>query len=145
MTAVGFSGLTFTVQPIVQNTGTDAVPVWTLNTAGLPAAAIVAGILDPVAGINRTYNPTSVGYVPTAGDAVGKWLPAISAAGLVATVVNDQYWAAVPGVSQSAINKYGVITMNLVAGTSDLVRASSVMQFKLSPNALILVTTGTFA
>jgi hypothetical protein len=141
MTNVGFNALTFTVVPVIQNTGTDAAPVWTPAT--ITAGTVVAGILDPVSGINRMYNPSSVGFTPTAGDAVGKWLPAVAGAGLTSVSVQDNYWTPVTG--NSGGNKYGQFLLTLTAGTADTVRASSVMQFRLSPNAFVLTTTGTFA
>lgn len=144
MAAVGFTGLTLTAQPVVQNTNTDAAPVWTVNPA-LTSGTVVAGILDPAGGINRMYNPTSVGFTPSNGDAVGKWLPAINSAGLVPTTVNDQYWASIPGQSGAANNKTGQLSLTLTAGTADTVRASSVMNFKLSPNAIVLTASGTFS
>lgn len=143
MAGVGFTGLTMTVQPVVLNTGTDAAPVYSLNTAGIPAGAVVAGILDPVNGINRMYNPTSVGYTPTATDAVGKWLPAVTSAGLTATTIQDNYWT--PATGSAGANKFGQVSLNLTAGTSDAVRASSVMNFKLSQNAFVIVASGTFS
>jgi hypothetical protein len=140
MTNVGFNALTFTVVPVIQNTGTDAVPVWTPAT--IAAGTVVAGILDPISGINRMYNPTSVGFTPTAGDAVGKWLPAVNSAGLTSVSVTDAYWVPAGGSSKTA---YGQFLLTLTAGTSDTVRASSVMSFRLSPGAFVLTTTGTFA
>jgi hypothetical protein len=103
---------------------------------------VVAGILDPAGGINRQYNPTSVGFTPTTGDTAAHWLPVVTS--IAATTVNDQYWAPVPGVSQAANNKIGQVSLLLTAATADTVRASSVMQFKLSPNAFVIIATGTF-
>lgn len=139
--AVGFSGLTLTAVPVVVNSGTDAAPVYTLNTAGLPAATVVAGILDPAGGINRTYNPTTVGYAPVSGDAANKWLPVTSAV-VSATQVQDNYWTPVTGTTGAT--KVGQVSLNLTPAALDTVRASSVMQFKLSPNALVITASGTF-
>jgi hypothetical protein len=112
----------------------------------------VAGILDPAGGINRMYNPTSVGLTPAGGDATSLWLPLVSA--ITPTSVNDLYWAPVasgvgsnsstPSVAINPNTKYGQITLNLTAGTSDTVRASSVMTFKLSQGAFVIIATGTF-
>jgi hypothetical protein len=132
----GFAGLTFTVQPVVLNSGA-------LNTAGIPSGSVVAGILDPAGGINRMYNPTSVGFAPAGGDTAAHWLPATSAA-LTAASVLDNYWRSIPGQTDATVAKIGQVTMNLTAATADTVRASSVMSFKLSPNALVVLASGTF-
>lgn len=145
MTNVGFGGLTITAVPVVNNTGSDIAPVWTLNTTSLPAATVIAGILDPAGGINRLYNPFTVGLTAASGDAVAKWLPQINSNGLVATQVYDNYWAAIPGQVAATSYKFGQIAVTLTPGTSDTVRASSVMSFRVSPNAFFLVATGTFA
>jgi hypothetical protein len=130
----GFKNLTFVVQPVTLN-GTS------LNAGLVAGTSRVAGILDPVAGINRTYDPASVGFTPSGSDATSVWLPLLNT--ITATTVNDQYWAAVPGSTQGANNKLGQVQISLTAGTSDTVRASSVMNFKLSPNALVIIATGT--
>jgi hypothetical protein len=130
----GFKNLTFAVNPVTLN-GTS------LNSAIVAGTSRVAGILDPVSGINRMYDPASVGFTPSGSDATSVWLPVVST--ITATTVNDQYWAAVPGSTQGANNKMGQVQVTLTAGSSDTVRASSVMAFKLSPQALVLTATGT--
>lgn len=136
----GFKGLTFTVYPVVTSAGVLNASI-VAGAAGTGTA--VAGILDPVAGINRMYDPASVGLVPTASDTPSTWLPTVSA--ISATSVNDQYWAAVPGSTQGANNKLGTISVSLTAAAKDTVRASSVMNFKLSTNAFVIAATaGTF-
>lgn len=135
----GFQGLTLTAVPVVTFAGAVAT---------ISAGTAVAAILDPAGGINRVYNPYTVGYSgasgPQTSDTAATWLPTVSAAGLVGVVVNDQYWAAVPGVSQAANNKVGQVLLNLVPAAKDAVRASSVMNFRLSPNAIVFTTTSTF-
>jgi len=133
----GFQGLTFTVLPVVTSAGA-------LNASIVAGTSRVAGILDPVAGINRMYNPTSVGFAPVGGtDTAATWLPLVSS--ISATSVNDQYWTPVPGNTvPQPNNKIGTVSLNLTPATADTVRASSVMQFKLSQNAFVIIATGTF-
>jgi hypothetical protein len=132
-----FNGLTFAVVPAVTGAGA-------LNTAGLPAATVVAGILDPANGIHKIFNPQVLGLPVASGDAYTKWLPTVTVAPTAATV-NDQYWAPVPGSTQGTNNKFGQITLNLSPTSADTVNASSVMQYKLSPNAIVITcTAGTF-
>lgn len=140
---IGFQGLTLTAVPVTTFAGAVAT---------ISAGTAVAGILDPGGGINRTYSPYAVGYTgssgPQTGDTAATWLPAVSAAGLVGVSVNDQYWQPVfqGGTSQvpQPNNKVGQVILNLVPATKDAVRASSVMNFRLSPNAIVFTTTSTF-
>lgn len=139
----GFQGLTFVVQPVVTSAGA-------LNTNIVAGTSRVAGILDPAGGINRMYNPTSVGFTPQTGtDTAATWLPLV--ASITGSSVNDQYWASTfqsGGQSGATIvnpnTKYGQVQLVLTAATADTVRASSVMNFKLSSNAFVIVATGTF-
>lgn len=136
-----FNGLTFAVVPAVTGAGA-------LNTAGLPAATVVAGILDPANGIHKIFNPQVAGLPVASGDAYTKWLPTVTAAPTAATV-NDQYWQPVfqGGTTQvpQPNNKLGQITLNLSPAAADTVNSSSVMQYKLSSNALVVTcTAGTF-
>lgn len=137
---IGFQGLTLTPVPVTTFAGA--------LTGSLTAGTVVAAVLDPASGFNRIYNPYPEGFTgangPQTGDAASKWLPSVATGGATATTVNDQYWAPVPGSTQGANNKVGQIQLNLVAGSADTVRASSVMQLKLSPNAIVFTTTSTF-
>lgn len=139
--AAGFTNLTFSVQPVVLNTGTDAAPVYALNTSGIPSGSVVAGILDPAGGLNRQYNPTTVGFTPTSGDTAAHWLPATNGA-LTAASVQDNIWTPITG--STGATKFGQVTLNLTPAAADTVRASSVMNFKLSPNAFVILASGTF-
>lgn len=134
----GFQGLTLT--PIYATTDGQ-----TFNT-NLVTGLYVVGILDPVSGINRMYNPASVGYTPTGGDAASVWLPKVTAVTPISQV--DAYWAPVfkdqSGATYTAKTKLGQVQVVLQAGTSDFVRGSSVMKFQLSANALLLTTVSTF-
>lgn len=137
----GFQGLTLT--PVFVTTFAGAL------TGSLTSGTVVAAILDPVAGINRVYNPYTVGFSgssgPQTGDAASVWLPAVSTAGATAVVVNDQYWNAVPGNSTpQPNNKVGQVLLNLVPAAKDTVRSSSVMNFRLSPQAIVFTTSSTF-
>jgi hypothetical protein len=135
-----FNGLTFVVYPVVTGAGA-------LNTAQLPAATVIAGILDPANGVHRIFNPQVVGLPVASGDAYTKWLPVIATAGLTAASVNDQYWTPVPGNTVPQPNtKYGQISMPLTPAAADTVNASSTFSnTKVSSNALVIVcTAGTF-
>lgn len=132
----GFQGLSFTVQPVVSSAGV-------LNASIVAGTSRVAGILDPAGGLNRQYNPTSVGFAPVTGtDTAATWLPLVSS--IAVTGVLDNYWLAIPGQSAATVAKPGVVTLVLTAATADTVRASSVMNFKLSSNAFVIIATGTF-
>ena len=129
----------------VQGLALTAVPVTTFAgalTGSLTAGTVVAAVLDPASGFNRIYNPYPEGLTPQTGDAASKWLPAVAAGGATATQVQDNYWTPVSGTPGAT--KTGQIQLNLTPGTSDTVRASSVMQLKLSPNAIVFTTTSTF-
>lgn len=134
-----FNGLTFAVVPAVTGAGV-------LNTAGLPAGTVIAGILDPVNGVHRIFNPQTLGLPVASGDAYTKWLPVISTGGVTAATVNDQYWAPVPGSTQGANNKIGQISIPLTPAAADTVDASSTLvNTKVSQNALVITcTAGTF-
>jgi len=133
---IGFQGLTLTAVPVTTFAGA-------LNTGSLVAGTtIVAAVIDPASGINRVYNPYLVGFTPQTGDASSVWLPKLTA--ISATSVFDAYW--VPA-GQAGSSKLGAIKMTLTPGTSDTVRASSVMQFQVSQSAFVLTNnsgTATF-
>lgn len=132
-----FNGLTFAVVPAVTGAGV-------LNTAGLPAATVVAGILDPANGIHKIFNPQAEGNAVVTGDAYTKWLPTVTVAPTAASV-DDQYWKPAGGTVPSPNTKLGQITLNLSPAAANVVEASSVMQYKLSANALVITcTAGTF-
>lgn len=141
---IGFQGLTLTAVPVTSFAGA--------LTGSLTAGTVVAAVLDPASGFNRIYNPYTEGYTgavgPQTGDAASKWLPAVATAGISATTINDQYWQPVfqGGTTQvpQPNNKIGQISLPLTPGSADAVRASSVMQLKLSPNAIVFTTTSTF-
>src|SRR5271167_4307296 len=118
----GFQGLTLVPVQMTSFAG--------VLTTSLPAGTVIAGILDPVNGVHRIFNPYTVGLQPQSGDAASKWLPQVGATGLVPTSVVDAYWAPVfqgdeSGATYTAQTKYGQIGIPLVAGTSDTVNASS--------------------
>jgi hypothetical protein len=138
-----FNGLTFAVVPAVTGAGA-------LNTAGLPAATVIAGVLDPTNGVHKIFNPQTLGLPVASGDAYTKWLPTLSVAPTAATV-NDQYWTPTFTGTQTGAtvvnpnNKFGQITLNITPATADTVNASSVQTIKVSPNALVITcTAGTF-
>jgi hypothetical protein len=137
-----FNGLTFAVQPVVTGAGV-------LNTAGIVAGTtVIAGILDPTS-TQRIFNPQAEGNAVVTGDAYTKWLPVVATGGLTATTVNDQYWAptfAGSGNSYSATNnKIGQVQLQLTPAAANVVEASSVLKFYLSPQAIVITcTAGTF-
>ena len=136
----GFNGLTFTVQPVITAAGA-------VNTAGLVAGTtLVAGILDPNS-TQRIFNPVAEGNPVVIGtDSAATWLPVVKS--LTATTVNDQYWA--PAFAESSAtydnpnNQFGQVQLFLTPAAKNTVEASSVLNFYLSPHALVIVATGTF-
>jgi hypothetical protein len=134
-----FNGLTFAVVPAVTGAGV-------LNTAGLPAGTVVAGILDPANGVHRIFNPQVVGLPVVPTDPYTKWLPTISAAGVTAASILDNYWASIPGQTAATTPKLGQISIPLTPAAADTVNASSTLvNTKVSANALVITcTAGTF-
>jgi hypothetical protein len=137
-----FAGLTFAVQPVVTGAGV-------LNTAGIVGGTtVIAGILDPTS-TQRIFNPQAEGNAVVTGDAYTKWLPVVTTGGLTATTINDQYWQPVfqGGTTQvpQPNNKIGQVQLQLTPAAANVVEASSVMRFYLSPQALVITcTAGTF-
>ena len=131
-----FNGLTFAAVPVTTGAGA-------LATSGLtPGTTLIAGFMDPVAGV-RIFNPQTEGNPVASSDNATKWLPVLASA-LSAATVNDQYWAEVPGSTQGANNKIGQVTLQLTPAAANSVEASSVMTYKLSPQAILLTATGSF-
>ena len=139
-----FNGLTFAVVPVVLG-GSTFGQQGALNTAGLPAATVVAGILDPANGVHRIFNPQTAGLPVQTGDAYTKWLPVISTAGVTAASVVDNYWLSIPGQSAGA-TKVGVVSVPLTPAAADTVNASSTLSnTKVSSNGFVITcTAGTF-
>jgi hypothetical protein len=134
--AAGFNSLTFAVVPVVHNTGSDASPTWVLNTAGLPAGTVIAGILDPTS-TNRIFDPVAEGNPVATSDAYTKWLPTVATAGVTAAQVTDNL--------QGGVNEIGQVTLPLTPAAANTVEAPSVMTYKVSPRALVITATaGTF-
>ena len=130
----GFSGLTFAVEPVVVNTGSDAAPVWALNTALVAGTTVIAGILDPTM-TQRIFNPVAEGNPVVAADAYTKWLPVLNA--ISAAEVTDNL--------NGGLVNIGQVTLKLAPAASNFIEASSVMTFKVSPQAIVLTcTAGTF-
>lgn len=136
-----FNGLTFAVVPVVTGAGA-------LTTALTDGTTLIAGILDTNAGAgNKIFNPQTEGNAVASGDTAATWLPVVEA--LTAASVNDQYWAPVfqgeSGATENATNtKIGQITLQLSPAAKNVVEASSVMTYKLSPQALLITATGSF-
>jgi hypothetical protein len=126
-----FAGLTFAVQPVVTGAGV-------LNIAGIVGGTTyVAAIVDPVS-TQRVFNPQAEGNAVGSGDAYTVWLPKVSA--LTATQVTDYLF---PGGSNPVDT--GQVQLSLTPATKNVVEASSVMKFYVSPQALVITcTAGTF-
>lgn len=138
-----FNGLTFALVPVVLASATFGQQ-GVLNTAGLPAGTVVAGLLDPANGVHRLFNPQLIGLPVASGDSYTKWLPTISTGGIVATVIQDNYWTPVAGAAGS--NKYGQIAVPLTPAAADTVNSSSTLvNTKMSPSGFVITcTAGTF-
>lgn len=128
-----FSGLTFTVVPVVTNTGTVSAPVWTLSTA-LTAGTVVAGILDPVS-TQHIFNPRTEGNAVAVGDTAATWLPSVKS--FTATTKTDNLQSGAP-------SEFGQVQLFLTPAAKNVVEAASVMNYYLSPQALVITATGTF-
>lgn len=138
-----FNGLTFAVVPVVLASATFGQQ-GVLNTAGLPAGTVVAGVLDPANGVHRLFNPQLNGNAVVSGDAYTKWLPVIAAAGLTATSIQDNYWT--PATGSAGATKLGQISLPLVPAAADVVNSSSTLvNTKVSPSAFVITcTAGSF-
>ena len=120
----GFAGLTFAAPTV----GATAV-------SALTAGTVVAGFMDPVAG-NRIFNPVAEGNAVATSDPYTKWLPTVKS--VSATTVVDNLQSGSP-------TETGQIVLTLTPAAANVVEASSVMRFYLSPQAIVLtVTAGTF-
>jgi hypothetical protein len=110
-----------------------------LNTTPLVAGAlgtgvIVAGIVDPIT-LQKIFNPQAEGNSPASGDTLAAWLPTLTA--ISSPTVTDSYWSSIPGVTDAVAN-VGLVTLQLTPAAKNVVEASSVMTFKVSPQALVL-------
>lgn len=147
------NGAAASVVPVViQSSGAYSLNVGTAEApAGLlESGLVVAGILDPLS-TDRIFNPLAEGNAVNANDTATMWLPAFNTAGLFGGVspatVNDQYWAPVfrdqSGATVDASNtQVGQVTLYLKPGASNVVEAASVMTFKVSPQAVVLMVPG---
>ena len=130
----GFSGLSFTVVPVLTGAGA-------LNTAGVTlGTTMIAGILDPQ-NTQKLYNPVAEGNSVTSGDNATKWLPVLQ--NMTAAQVQDNWWQTIPGQSAGA-TKTGQITLTLTPAAANTVEAASPQSVKVSPDALLIVATGSF-
>lgn len=138
-----FNGLTFAVVPVVLASATFGQQ-GVLNTAGLPAGTVIAGLLDPANGVHRLFNPQLLGLPVVSGDSYTKWLPVISSVGLTATQIQDNYWT--PATGSAGATKLGQISIPLTPAAADTVNSSSTLvNTKVSPSAFaITCTAGTF-
>lgn len=123
-----FAGLTFAVVPVVTGAGV-------LNTAGLtPGTTMIAGILDPTS-TQRIFNPQAEGNPVVSADNATKWLPVVGT--ITAAKVVDNLQSGTP-------TEVGQVTIPLTPAAANTIEASSVMSFKVSPQALLITATGTF-
>lgn len=124
-----FNGLTFAVVPVVTGAGA-------LNTGGVTlGTTMIAGILDPTS-TQRIFNPQAEGNNVQPADNATKWLPVIST--LTATTQVDNL------ISGGPKTDVGQVQVGLTPAAANVVEASSVMRFYLSPAALLITATGTF-
>lgn len=134
-----FNGLTFAVVPVVTGAGA-------LNTAGVTlGTTMIAAIVDPTS-TQRIFDPQAEGNAVVAADNATKWLPVISA--LTAATQVDNYWAPVfvqqTGATSAPKTDIGQVTIKLTPAAANVVEASSVLTFYVSPRALMITATGTF-
>lgn len=116
-----------------------------VNTALTTAGNVVVSILDPIS-TDRIFNPWAEGFTPASTDTLTDWLPSVKS--VYAAVRDDQYWAPVARDLGTTVNggtandKVGQVTLELVVGPFNTVEASSVMTFRVSPAAVVLVAAG---
>lgn len=112
-----------------------------LNT--IPSGDVVLGILDPTM-TQKLFNPFAEGQVPVTGtDTYAMWCPSPSSnpPGGVALAGTQYANDAAPWYNGDV--SFGAITLYLVPGSKNMVEASSVMTFHLSPQAALIVLAGT--
>lgn len=137
--AGGFSNLTFVVEPVVLNSGTVSAPVTALNTGIVAGTSMVAAIIDPIS-TQRIFNPIAEGNAVANGATAATWLPVVKS--ITAVSVTD-YLNQNAGFGTGVAN-IGQIKLILTPAAANVVEASSVLEFWLSPQALvILATSGT--
>lgn len=124
-----FAGLTFAAVPVITGAGA-------LNTALVAGTTVIAGIVDPTS-TQRIFNPQAEGNPVVSGtDSYTVWLPVLSTISAASVVDNLQ---------SSAPTEIGQITLTLKPAAKNTIEASSVMNFKVSPQAIIITcTAGTF-
>lgn len=138
----GFSGLTFAAVPVVVNTGSDAAPVYALNTALVAGTTVIAGLFDPIS-TQRIFNPQAEGNPVVTGDSYATWLPVLNT--ISDASVLDNYWVSIPGQSAATVGKPGQVKITLKSAAANVVEASSVMAFWVSPQAFVITcSAGTF-
>lgn len=134
----GFSGLTFAVVPVVSGgeLNVSGVTVGSTLIAGIVDPDILGVVFNPVA----EGNPVTVTSGSTTGDTAATWLPVVKS--ISAAQVTDDYWTPATGAAGST--KTGMVTLELTPAASNTIEASSVMTYKLSPDALLITATGSF-
>lgn len=112
-----------------------------LNTTPLVAGAlgtgvIVAGIVDPIT-LQKIFNPQAEGNSPASGDTLAAWLPTLTA---ISSPNVEDYLNQNTGFGTGVAN-VGLVTLQLTPAAKNVVEASSVMTYKVSPQALVLYYT----
>lgn len=148
--------------PLFQNLVAAAVAVPVVATNGtvnngtssgelLQSGYNVLGILDPTT-LDKIFNAVAEGNPVASGDHASVWLPSFNTAGFFGgasgTTVADSYWASVApqvGGTATAVNSTGMVVLQLTPAASNTVEASSVMTFKVSPQAIVLLVPSTTA
>ncbi len=134
-----FAGLTFAVVPVVTGAGALNTGAVTLGTT------MIAAIIDPNS-TQRIFNPQAEGNAVASSDNATKWLPVITK--FTGTTQVDNYWAPVfvqqTGATSAPKTDVGQVQILLTPAAANVVEASSVLQFYVSPQALLITATGTF-
>jgi hypothetical protein len=145
-TALGLTVLNPTYNATADLSGAQAV------AAGVtPGTSLIAAFID---GSQRGRS-----FLPPIGSMASQFVGATAAAAGTGVTVGQLYGSSTPAtvvlpsvssvsvVTDSAGNATGPLKMNLVPGTGDLVNASSVMQYILDPDVVVVANvagTGTF-
>ena len=133
----GFNALTLTPEFVV--TGAPGSQALNATLAAAPGTPFyVAAIVDPVS-TQKIFNPIAEGATYyNSGGTVANYLPQVKS--ITAVTVNDYLNMAINGDLGTAVANIGQIKLILTPGPSNVVEASSVLEYWLSPQAIILGT-----
>jgi hypothetical protein len=147
MTAPNFQALVAASVGVPVLTSAGALNNGTSSGELLQASMCVLGILD-LETLNKVFNPIAEGNPVSSADTAATWLPTFNTTGffggVAGTTVTDAYWLpAFDGLGGGATYtppvSNGMVTLQLLPAAKNTVEASSVMTYKVSPEAIVLL------